>query len=118
ARQAARHLVADGWTAAVLRALRVRPRPDSAGLSAAERARLAHDSLGVRDGLGDLLARLGAAGAGKSSVSAAPLCVVVDDVMTTGATVAAACRVLGSAGVRVESAAFLAATQRRSRHPR
>lgn len=112
ARQAARRLGTAGRQAAVLHALRVRPRPDSAGLSAAERARFATSALAARPGVARLVG-----GAAKSRVPAAPAVVVVDDVMTTGATIAAACHVLGLAGVRVEAAAVLAATERRFRQP-
>ncbi|MGH3739080.1 MAG: hypothetical protein ACRDT6_26300, partial [Micromonosporaceae bacterium] len=125
-------LAATGREAAVLRALLVRPRPDSAGLSAADRARLAGSALRARRDpdrvvaavsgrgrpgtAGGLRARRPAGGQGKSAVSAAPAVVLVDDVMTTGATIAAASQLLVAAGVRVDAAAVLAATERRYRH--
>lgn len=105
ARHAARRLTAAGRPTAVHRALRALPRPDSAGLSAAERAMGAQGAFRVRR-LG--LARLRAA--------AAPARVVlVDDLVTTGATLVAAARALGGAGVPVAAAAVLAATVRRDR---
>jgi predicted amidophosphoribosyltransferase len=47
----------------------------------------------------------GAAGAGSGGA-----CIVVDDVLTTGATLAELTRVLTAAGARVESGVVLAAT--------
>ena len=63
--------------------------------------------------------RVNLAGALGLRRSAAPLLrgavvVVVDDVMTTGATLAEATRALASGGVAVEAAAVVAATRRRS----
>ncbi len=108
-RRAALRLRLAGRGAVVLRGLRALPRPDSTGLTAAERARVARATLVPRTGLSQTL--------GKTSVSGASAVVVVDDVMTTGATIAATCGVLASAGVAVDAAAVLAATQRRRRHP-
>lgn len=91
--------------ASVAQPLRALPKPgDSAELSAAERARAAEHAFTVRRGRAtDLRTRLHRTGA---------TVVLVDDIVTTGATLAAATRRLTAAGVRVHRAAVLAATQR------
>jgi ComF family protein len=98
ARRAAAELRARGDDAAVAAVLRQRRRMrDQAGLSADERARnLA-----------------GAFALPWPSMVAGRSCVVVDDVVTTGSTLAEAARVLGSGGARVHGAAVVAATARR-----
>jgi predicted amidophosphoribosyltransferase len=108
--RAARRLRQAGRAVVVLQALRALPRPDSTGLTAAERARVARSSLVARPGLYQNLEKI--------SVSGAPAVVVADDVMTTGATIAATREALASAGLVVDAAAVLAATQRRRRYAR
>lgn len=104
ARHAARRLRHTGRTATVHRALRaVRSMPDSTELSAAGRARRARDAFRPAPAG---LARLA------PSSRAGPV-VLVDDIVTTGATLAATARVLRSAGVPVAAAVVLAATRRR-----
>ncbi|MFS8479103.1 MAG: phosphoribosyltransferase family protein [Micromonosporaceae bacterium] len=101
---AVRTLRTAGWSAVVSRPLRALPRPDSATLDTAGRARAAADAFRVRARAVPALRRAAAAGA---------RVVVVDDIVTTGATLAAVARALAAAGVPVARAAVLAATQRR-----
>jgi len=92
--------------AAVTVPLRALPRPgDSTELSAAERRAAARQAFAVRP---RRLARMRAT-AGRAG---APCVVLVDDIMTTGVTLAASAERLAAAGVRVDRAAVLAATQR------
>jgi predicted amidophosphoribosyltransferase len=77
----------------------VRGVRDSAGLGAADRARNLAGALGVRD-------------AGRCRVRGGAV-IVVDDLVTTGATLAEAARALRCAGATVHAAATVAATQRR-----
>jgi predicted amidophosphoribosyltransferase len=107
AQVAARSMRRGGREAYVLPALRVRPRArqplDSAGLSAAARAANVAGTLEVRAALRRPLR-------GRRVL-------LVDDVVTTGATLAEAARVLRAAGVEVFAAAVIAATPRRVCHP-
>jgi predicted amidophosphoribosyltransferase len=104
ARAAARSLPG----AAIARPLRALPRGgDSAELNAEERARAARHAFAVRPGPAAAL-RAVAARDGATVV-------LLDDIVTTGVTLAAAAECLAAAGVRVDRAAVLAATQRRRR---
>ncbi|PSK56332.1 hypothetical protein B0E53_07040 [Micromonospora sp. MH33] len=80
----------------MLRPLRALPRPDSVALDSAGRAAAA-----------DVAFRLRRAGGADGSV------VLLDDIVTTGATLAAVSRVLRDAGMTPKVAAVLAATQKR-----
>lgn len=101
ARDAARLLRAAGDDVTALAALRTcGARRDQVGLTTAERQANVAATMRVRR------RRLGA-------VRAADLVVVVDDVVTSGATLAEAAAVLRSAGARVPVAAVVAATPRR-----
>ncbi|MFI7425515.1 ComF family protein [Micromonospora sp. NPDC049836] len=98
-RHAAARLRGAGWPVRVLRPLRALPRPDSVALDSAGRAAAADAAFRLRRRLG-----------------AAPLdgpVVLLDDIVTTGATLAAVCRVLRGAGMTPNAAAVLAATQKR-----
>jgi len=106
ARHAADALRRCGSPAAVAAPLHARPRPDFAGLSSTERAAAAAASFAPRPGPLAALRRAQAAGA---------RVVLVDDVLTTGATLAAASAVLAGGGVHVPQAAVLAATRRHAR---
>ncbi|UWP81809.1 ComF family protein [Dactylosporangium fulvum] len=98
--------------------LRALPKAgDSAELTAAERAEAARRAFVVRAGEA---ARLRAAvrqfakrTVAVRSVNSQPTVVLVDDIVTTGVTLVAAVANLREAGIRVERAAVLAATQRR-----
>ncbi len=117
ARGAARRLRRDGRSVAIARPVRACSRPDSAGLSAVDRVRLARRSLVPRRSAlpgwppypGRLL---------HSGRLPHPAVVVVDDVITTGATAAAVCDVLSGMGLPVDAVAVLAATERRWRPAR
>jgi predicted amidophosphoribosyltransferase len=93
-----------GWPAAVAHPLRALPRPDSSGLSSADRLRVAAGSFDLYPG------RLPAL---RSAAAAGARLVLVDDVVTTGATLAAVAGGLRAAGVDTPVAAVLAATRRR-----
>ncbi|HET8682879.1 MAG TPA: ComF family protein [Micromonosporaceae bacterium] len=104
ARQAARSLRAGGRRASVATALRARPRADSAGLDSGARARVAAQAFQVRP---PRVARL------RRAVRGGALVVLVDDIVTTGSTLAAAASRLAEADVPTGYAAVLAATRRR-----
>jgi predicted amidophosphoribosyltransferase len=104
ATQTVRRLRAAGWDADVLRVLQALPRLDSASLTAAERVTVAESSLRIRK------PRLGFHLHGASRKGTL---VVVDDIVTTGATLAAVTGRLREAKMQVAGAAVLAATQLR-----
>lgn len=105
ARRAAARLRAAGCPAATARPLRALPRPDSAGLDSAARAAAAATAFRVRP--------VGAARLRTLARSYGARVVVVDDIVTTGVTAAAATARLAAAGVQVSAVAVLAATARR-----
>jgi predicted amidophosphoribosyltransferase len=101
-REAARSLRRAGVPAAVQPLLVTRARPrDQAGLDSAERAANLREAFAPRPGA--------VAGAGASGTRL----VVVDDVLTTGATAREAQRALEDVGVAVHAIAVVAATTRR-----
>jgi predicted amidophosphoribosyltransferase len=100
-----RRLRSAGWQARVVRPLRASPRPDSAALDAAERAAVAVSSLRIRSSRIGLLQRC---------VTLGGMLVVVDDIVTTGSTLAAVSGRLEGVNVQVTGAAVVAATQRRN----
>jgi len=106
ARPAADALRRAGWPVSLARPLRARPRPDSVHLDAATRAVLAAAALRPRPAQVAVLRRRLAREGGTV--------ILLDDVVTTGATLAAASAQLAEAGVPVRAAAVLAATRRRS----
>lgn len=105
ARRAAGTLRRRGRPAAVASPLRARPRPDSVELSAADRVTAAATAFALRHRrLPDV----------RAAVAAGVTVVLVDDVITTGATLSAAADLLGRASVPVPLVAVLAATRRRA----
>ncbi|SCE78942.1 Predicted amidophosphoribosyltransferases [Micromonospora echinospora] len=101
ARHAATRLRAAGWPVRVRRPVRALPRPDSVGLDSAGRAAAAASAFRLR------------AWPPVGPVDAAGAVVVLDDILTTGATLAAVGRVLGAAGLSPTVAAVLGATRKR-----
>jgi predicted amidophosphoribosyltransferase len=99
-----RRLRAAGWDASVSPQLEALPRPDSTSLSVAGRRAVAEDSLRIR---GPRIGVPRRAAPGKGTL------VIVDDIVTTGATLAAATGRLREAKMQVAGAAVLAATQLR-----
>ncbi len=108
ARRAAARLRASGRHAVVTPLLVARPKPDSSHLDAGARATAAAHAFGVRRGRAVRVLAAQRAGA---------KVVLLDDIVTTGATLAAAARALAIEGVRVTGAATLAATRRRVPDP-
>jgi predicted amidophosphoribosyltransferase len=104
AAHAVRRLREAGWDADLTRPLEALPRPDSASLTAVERAAAAESSLRIRT------ARLGFP---RHRAPRAGTLVVVDDIVTTGATLAAVTGRLKEAKLQVAGAAVLAATRLR-----
>ncbi|MET0422521.1 MAG: phosphoribosyltransferase family protein [Actinoplanes sp.] len=100
-----RRLRAAGWDAGVSRPLQALPRPDSASLNVSERAAAAESSLRIRP------TRIGFRHHGRPRKGTL---VVVDDIVTTGATLAAVTGRLQEANMQVAGAAVLAATRLRS----
>jgi predicted amidophosphoribosyltransferase len=108
AAHAVRRLTAAGWQARVVRPLKAAPRPDSASLDAAGRAAAAVSSLRITASrIGDL----------QRCVTGGGMLVVVDDIVTTGSTLAAMTDRLERVKVQVVGAAVLAATQLRRSRP-
>ncbi|HEY2948172.1 MAG TPA: phosphoribosyltransferase family protein [Micromonosporaceae bacterium] len=104
ARHAAAELRRSGRTAAVAQPVRALPRPDSAELDRAGRAAAAATAFRLRAGRVPSTQRRAARAA----------VVLVDDIVTTGATLAAVRLLLAEAGLQVYAAAVLAATARRA----
>lgn len=105
ARRAARVLSDSGAAAVVASPLRALPRVDSTHLDREQRAAAARAAFTMRWRSAVRLSAL-------ASVADAGAVVLVDDVLTTGATLAAATELLTAAGVPVTFAATLAATRR------
>jgi predicted amidophosphoribosyltransferase len=105
ARLAARALRARGRPVRVTAALRALPRPDSAGLDSATRLALAQQTFRVRPRCVPAVRR---------AVEAGVALVIVDDIITTGATLATVATRLGDIGVDIRNAAVIAATRRRA----
>ncbi|MFG2051235.1 ComF family protein [Micromonospora sp. NPDC048935] len=102
ARHCAARLNRGGWVARVHRPLRALPRPDSVTLDSAGRAAAAEAAFRPRS----------TAGWGRAA-GTTPVVVLLDDIVTTGVTLAAATRVLSATGWVPSVAAVLAATQKR-----
>jgi len=100
----ARRLRATGWNAVVTQPLRALPRPDSVSLDVAGRAMAAENSLRIRD------ARIRIS---RRRPTMRGTLIVVDDIVTTGATLAAVTRRLREADMQVTGAAVVAATRLR-----
>jgi predicted amidophosphoribosyltransferase len=103
ARRAALWLRRAGLPAEAVTPLRALPKPDAAALDREARALAAREAFTVRPSRAQALRAVADAGA----------VVLLDDVVTTGATLAAAARCLYDAGVPVAFAATLAATRLR-----
>lgn len=103
ARHAARRLRSVNWPVTMVRAVRALPRPDSVGLDAEGRAAVARTAFQVN---AEAIRRL-------RSVADRRTVVVLDDIVTTGATLAAIAGLFRDSGVSAAAAAVLAGTVRR-----
>jgi predicted amidophosphoribosyltransferase len=99
-----RRLRAAGWNAELTRPLLALPRPDSVSLDAAGRVAAAESSLRIRTSRIRVLRR---------SLTMGSTLIVVDDIVTTGATLAAVRARLEEANMQVTGTAVLAATRLR-----
>jgi predicted amidophosphoribosyltransferase len=108
ATHAVRRLRAAGWQADIAQPLRASPRPDSASLDASDRAAAAESSLRIRPARIRIMRR---------DPTMRRTLVVVDDIVTTGATLAAVTARLREANMQVTGAAVLAATRLRRGGP-
>ncbi|MFC0007431.1 ComF family protein [Micromonospora siamensis] len=106
ARHAAARLTAAGWRVRVDRPLRALPRPDSVTLDSAGRAEAAAAAFRPRSTWWPV-------GSGRRDAAGDPVVVLLDDILTTGATLAAASTVLTATGRSPAVAAVLAATVKR-----
>ncbi|MEV8505203.1 phosphoribosyltransferase family protein [Actinoplanes sp. NPDC051475] len=104
AAHAVRRLRRAGWEADLSRPLRALPRGDSASLTVAERAAAAESSLRIKGARIRIPRRRPTIGG---------TLIVVDDIVTTGATLAAVTGRLREADMQVAGAAVLAATRLR-----
>ena len=103
-----RQLRENGWQAALYQPLRALPRPDSASLDAPGRAKAAENSLTIRPARIRVLRR---------RLAMKGTLILVDDIVTTGATLAAVTTRLTEANMQVAGAATLAATRLRRAGP-
>ncbi len=103
-RRVIRSLRRAGWPAELEVALSALPKADSSHLSADARAVSAANAFRVRPAAAQRVAEAAASGAG---------IVMIDDILTTGSTMAAATSALADAGIPVDIAATLAATRRK-----
>ncbi|XVU26524.1 ComF family protein [Actinoplanes sp. CA-054009] len=108
AAHAVRRLRAAGWEADVSHPLEALPRPDSTSLSVSGRRAAAESSLRIRR------ARIGFP---RRATPRKGTLVVVDDIVTTGSTLAVVTSRLEEAEMQVTGAAVLAATQLRRSSP-
>ena len=104
ANHAVRHLREKGWRATVYQPMRALARPDSATLDAPGRVKAAENSLTIRAGRIRVLRR---------RMTMGGTLIVVDDIVTTGATLAALATRLEEVNMQVNGAATLAATRLR-----
>lgn len=104
AASAVRRLRIAGWRADITRPLRALPRPDSVSLDAAARIAVAESSLRIRASRIRVLRR---------ALTMKGTLIVVDDIVTTGSTLAAVTTRLEEANMQVTGAAVLAATRLR-----
>jgi predicted amidophosphoribosyltransferase len=102
ARHTARRLRVAGWPVGVARPVLAAPRPDSATLDSAGRAAAAESAFRIRRSAPSRL----------PGVSTGRTVIVLDDIVTTGATLASLTTVLANAGIAVRAAAVLAGTVR------
>jgi predicted amidophosphoribosyltransferase len=105
AAHAARRLRSAGWNADVVQPLRALPRPDSVSLDAAGRVAAAESSLRIKGEPPPVFRR---------RPTMRGTLIVVDDIVTTGATLAAVAGRLREAEMQVTGAAVLAATRLRA----
>jgi predicted amidophosphoribosyltransferase len=104
ATHAVRRLRQNGWQADLCQPLRALPKPDSATLDAPGRLAAAENSLTIRPARIRVLRR---------RLTMRSTLIVVDDIVTTGATLAAVTTRLTEANMQVTGAATLAATRLR-----
>jgi len=105
ARRAAVRLNAAGWPTGLATPLTARPRTDSTHLDSASRVQAAAMAFAPRPRELSRMAQVAGRGA---------VVVVLDDILTTGATLTAAAARLRAAGIPVPVAVVLAATRRRT----